>query len=174
MPWKIVNLDYAGDRPHLHIKDPNAPIHLRSYFDDRHVEIALGDEEADQCFVRATVSPDAVVVHATRFEAVHVQILSSIFASLDVEPEERDEALSWMKDVMRSARTERSFPGDVDSFPPPTGWPYDLTDAALLDSIKDSEAIPSTRSRALAREAERRGLRAAPRNARGPEIFKRR
>ena len=178
MPWKIVNLDYACDRPHLHVKDPNAPIHLRSYFDDRHVEIGLGDDEPDECFVRATVSPDAVVVHATKFEAIHVQILSSIFASLDVEPEERDEALAWMNELVAQARSERDrggfLPGNVASFPPPTGWPYDLTDAALLDSLRDSEGIPSTRSRALRREAERRGLRVESRSARAPEVFRRR
>ena len=182
MPWKIVNLDYAGDRPHLHIKDPNAPIHLRTFFDDRHVEVGLGDDEPEGCFVRATVSPDAVVVHATKFEALHVQILSSIFASLDVEPEERDEALAWMNERLAQSRSERGrngfLPGNVDSFPPPTGWPYDLTDAALLDSIRDSEAIPSMRSRALDREARRRGLRAsapsAGGHARSPEVFRRR
>ncbi len=175
MPWKIVNLDYAGDRPHLHIKDPNAPIHLRSYFDDRHVEIGLGDDEPEGCFVRAVVSPDNVVVNATKFEPVHVQILASIFASLDVEPEERDEALAWMKGVMAAERSRKGFlSGNVESFPPPTGWPYDLTDAALLDSIRDNEAIPSTRSRALEREAKRRGLRGETKNARGPEVFRRR
>lgn len=183
MPWKIVNLDY-GDRPHLHIKDPNAPIHLRSYFDDRRVEIALGADDPDECFVRATVSPDAVVVDATKFEAIHVSILQSILASLDVEPDERDEALAWMNERLAVARRERdggALRGNVAAFPPPTGWPYDLTDAALLDSIRDSEAIPSTRRRALHREAKRRGLRvedrAAPRverSASAPEVFRKR
>lgn len=178
MPWKIVNLDYACDKPHLHIKDPNAPIHLRTYFDDRRVEIGLGADEPDGCFVRATVSPDAVVVSATKFEALHVQILSSIFASLDVEPEERDEALAWMNEALARGRSERDEDGfargNVASFPPPTGWPYDLTDAALLDSIRDSEGIPSTRSRAMEREAIRRGLRGPMRSTRGPEVFRRR
>ena len=41
MPWKIVNLDYAA-RPHLHLKDPGAPIHLRTFFEDQRVEIGLG------------------------------------------------------------------------------------------------------------------------------------
>src|SRR5207244_4130116 len=89
MPWKIVNLDY-GARPHLHLKDPNAPIHMRAFFADQRVEIGLGEDDPEDCFVRATVTPDDVVVHATKFEAVHVQILSSILASLDVEPTERD------------------------------------------------------------------------------------
>ena len=184
MPWKIVNLDYACDRPHLHMKDPGAPIHLRSFFNDQRVEIGLGGDEPDECFVRASVSPDAVLVEATRFEALHVQILSSIFASLDVEPEERDEALAWMNERLAHGRSERDadgfLRGNVASFPPPTGWPYDLSDAALLDSIRDSEGIPSTRSRALERELRRRGLRVDPPRAptpsrsSGPEVFRRR
>jgi hypothetical protein len=177
MPWKIVNLDYACDAPHLHMKDPNAPIHMRSYFKDHRVEIGLGGDEPDLCFVRATVSPDAVVVAATKFEARHVQILQSIFASLDVEPDERDEALAWMNERLANVNAESDddgfLRGNVESFPPPTGWPYDLTDAALLDSIRDSEGIPSTRSRALAREQKRRGLRVDTRTARGPEIYRR-
>lgn len=187
MPWKIVNLDYACDRPHLHIKDPNAPIHLRSYFDERRIEIGLGGDEPDACFVRATVSSDAVAVHATKFEPLHVQILQSILASLDVEPEERDEALAWMRDRLRAHDGGGFVQGDVAAFPPPTGWPYDLTDDALLDSIRDSENMPSTRSRALRAEARRRGMRveaprrpaeggrAEPRPApREPEVFRRR
>ena len=68
------------------------------------------------------------------------------------------------------------------SFPAPTGWPYDLADDGLVDSIKDSEGIPSTRFNALLREAKRRGLRVAaprstveraPRPGPGPEIFRR-
>lgn len=163
MPWKIVNLDYACDRPHLHIKDPNQPIHLRTYFTGGLVEIGLGADEPDDCFVRARVSPDAVTVEAIRFEPVHVTILSSILASLDVEPIERDEALAWMNERVARGRSERDqggfFRGNVAAFPPPTGWPYDLTDAALVDSLRDSENMPSTRYRALAREAKRRGLR---------------
>lgn len=180
MPWKIVNLDYACDRPHLHVKDPNAPIHLRSYFDERRVEIGLGGDDPDECFVRATVTPDDVRVDATRFESLHVQILQSIFASLDVEPQERDAALAWMKERMRAGSAaldaDNYVKGNVSSFPAPTGWPYDLTDEALLDSLRDSEGIPSTRSRALRREAQRRGLRGGSSRppARGPEILRRR
>lgn len=175
MPWKIVNLDYAGDRPHLHIKDPQQPIHLRSYFDERRVEVALGADEPDECSVRATVTPDAVVVSATRFEPLHVAILSSILASLDVEPHERDTALAWMNERLsrRGADREGWLEGNVASFPSPSGWPYDLTDEALLDSIRDPAAMPSTRRRALQREAQRRGLRVdVP--GRGPEVFRRR
>src|SRR5690606_35953491 len=122
MPWKIVNLDYA-DRPHLHLKDPNAPIHLRAFFTDQRVEIGLGAEDPEDCFVRATVTPDDVSVKATKFEPLHVQILSSIFASLDVEPGEREEALAWMNEKLRAARgvdRHATLPGNVDSFPPPT------------------------------------------------------
>jgi hypothetical protein len=175
MPWKIVNLDYEG-RAHLHLKDPNAPIHLRTFFADQRVEIGLGADEPEACFVRATVTPDDVSVKATKFDPVHVQILSSIFASLDVEPGERDAALAWMTDAVRRAgRDAATLPGNVDAFPPPTGWPYDLTDDALLESLGDREGIPRTRFEALLREARRRGLRKgeeAPR--REPEVYGRR
>lgn len=182
MPWKIVNLDYAGDRPHLHIKDPNAPIHLRTFFGGGSVggfvEVGLGGEEPDDCVVRARVSPDAVVVEATRFERVHVRILESILASLDVEPAERDDALAWMYDAIgRATPADTILPGNVASFPAPTGWPYDLTDAALLDSLRDREDVPATRLRALEREAIRRGLRPRepPRGGgAGPEVSHRR
>lgn len=166
MPWKIVNLDYAA-RPHLHLKDPNAPIHLRTFFEDQRVEIGLGADDPEDCFVRATVTPDDVVVHATRFEPLHVQILGSIFASLDVEPEEREEALAWMKDQLGGGGALR---GNVDAFPPPTGWPYDLTNEALLESLADREGAPHTRVSALLREARRRGLRPATTESRGPEV----
>ncbi|HEY8090338.1 MAG TPA: hypothetical protein VIF09_20895 [Polyangiaceae bacterium] len=161
MPWKIVNLDFAGERPHLHIKDPGNPIHLRSYFVEKQVEIGLGAEEPDGCFVRATVSPDAVVVEAIRFEPLHVQILSTILASLDVEPHERDAALAWMKERLsrRAFDPDGWLPGNVTSFPAPTGWPYDLTEEALVDSLRDPSAMPSTRRKALLREASRRGTR---------------
>jgi hypothetical protein len=178
MPWKIVNLDYACDRPHLHLKDPHAPIHLRAYFDEQIVEIGLGGDDPDTCFVRATVSEDAVAVDATKFQALHVQILQSILASLDVEPEERAEALAWMRE--RMPRDEAFAPGNVDTFPLPSGWPYDLTDEALLSTLKDSEAMPSTRWRALVREAKRRELpfEETPRTGRAPrampEILRRR
>jgi hypothetical protein len=72
MPWKIVNLDYACDRPHLHMRDPGAPIHLRTYFDG-HVEISIGAEEPDDCFVRATVSRDVVVVNATALRVLRLR-----------------------------------------------------------------------------------------------------
>ncbi len=177
MPWKIVNLDYAGDRPHLHIQDPSQPIHLRAFFGGGLVEIGLGADDPDDCPVRARVSPDAVVVEATRFEPLHVRILSSILASLDVEPQERDDALSWMHERVARARVAPHeggvLPGNVESFPPPSGWPYDLTDAALRDSLRDSESLPSTRARALHREARRRGLESGPPPRSGPEIVRR-
>jgi hypothetical protein len=161
MPWKIVNLDYECDRPHLHMKDPGQPIHLRAYLADELVEIALGADDPEECSVRATVSPDDVEVAATRFEPLHVKILSSILGSLDVEPAERDAALAWMNERLarRAFRPDGWLEGNVDAFPAPGGWPYDLTDAALLDSIRDPTEIPSARRQALHREARRRGLR---------------
>ncbi len=175
MPWKIVNLDYAA-RPHLHMKDPNAPIHLRAFFEDKRVEIGLGADDPEDCFVRATVTPDDVVVQATKFEPVHVQILASILTSLDVEPQERREALAWMQDEVRAGGhgPDVVLRGNVDSFPPPTGWPYDLTDSALLESLDDREATPHTRINALLREAQRRGLRVpAAAGPSAPEVFRR-
>jgi hypothetical protein len=173
MPWKIVNLDHASARPHLHLKDPAQPIHLRSYFADEQVEVGLGSEDPDECAVRALVSRDSVVVSATRFEPLHVKILSSILASLDVEPDERDAALAWMNERLRRRAFDADgwLEGNVASFPPPSGWPYDLTDDALLDSIRDGVDVPSTRRRALDREAQRRGLRGG---SSGPEIIRRR
>lgn len=174
MPWKIVNLDYA-ERPHLHLKDPNAAIHLRTFFADQRVEIGLGADDPEDCFVRATVTPDDVSVQATEFEPVHVQILTSILTSLDVEPSERDAALAWMKDRVRAARAQPGarLPGNVAGFPPPAGWPYDLTDDALLESLVDREGAPHTRVSALLREARRRGIRVGG-EARGPEVVHRR
>ena|SRR5688572_588120 len=174
MPWKIVNLDY-GARPHLHLKDPNAPIHMRAFFTDQRVEIALGADDPDDCFVRATVTPDDVEVHATKFEALHVQILASILASLDVEPDERASALAWMRDRLPK-QTEPGvfYAGDVDAFPPPSGWPYDLTDDALLESLADREGTPRTRTNALLREARRRGLRKEEPARAAPEVMIRR
>jgi hypothetical protein len=161
MPWKIVNLDYACERPHLHLKDPAQPIHLRAYLTEEQVEIALGADDPDDCSVRATVSPDAVEVLATRFEPLHVKILSSILGSLDVEPAERDAALAWMHERLarKTFRPDGWLTGNVDAFPSPTGWPYDLTDEALVDSIRDPSEIPSARRQALQREARRRGIR---------------
>lgn len=178
MPWKIVNLDYAA-RPHLHLKDPNAPIHLRTFFEDKRVEIGLGADDPEDCFVRATVTPDDVVVHATKFEPIHVQILSSILASLDVDPEERRAALAWMQDRIPRGSFDRGsapiLPGNIDAFPPPSGWPYDLTDEALLESLGDRQGAPHTRVTALLREAQRRGLRPRRDEPRAPaEVVRRR
>ncbi|MBX3214646.1 MAG: hypothetical protein KF850_21605 [Labilithrix sp.] len=177
MPWKIVNLDYS-ERPHLHLKDPSSPIHLRTFFADQRVEIGLGADDPEDCVVRATVTPDDVVVRATRFEPLHVQILSSILSSLDVEPGERDDALAWMHERVRARRTTDTrgamLEGNVAAFPPPSGWPYDLTDDALIESLSDREGAPHTRVSALLREARRRGLRSAEPAPRGPEIVHRR
>jgi hypothetical protein len=177
MPWKIVNLDYAG-QAHLHLKDPNAPIHLRTFFADQRVEIALGAEHPEECYVRATVTPDDVVVQAIEFEPRHVQILSSILTSLDVEPGERDASLAWMQERLRAAPDasgQGHLPGNVEAFPAPKGWPYELTDEALLESLDDREGAPHTRLSALRREAERRGLRRPePRAAKAPEVIHRR
>jgi hypothetical protein len=179
MPWKIVNLDYAN-RPHLHLKDPSSPIHLRTFFADQRVEIGLGADEPEDCFVRATVTADDVVVQATKFEPIHVQILASILASLDVEPGERDAALAWMHERIpprgrdRDRAPSEPIPGNVASFPPPTGWPYDLADDALLESLDDREGVPHTRVSALLREARRRGLRAGGAASQGPEVVHRR
>lgn len=176
MPWKIVNLDYAAARPHLHLKDPNAPIHLRAFFADSRVEIGLGAEDPEDCSVRATVTPDDVVVDAIQFEPLDVQILASILTSLDVEPDERDAALAWMHERLSAEgldpRARATLRGNVDAFPAPTGWPYDLTDDALLESLSDREGAPNTRIQALLREARRRGLaREAP--GRGsPEVIR--
>jgi hypothetical protein len=161
VPWKIVNLDYA-ERPHLHLKDPNAPIHLRTFFADQRVEIGLGADDPEDCFVRATVTPDDVVVQATKFEARHIPILSSILTSLDVEPGERDTALAWMQEQARTRGRDDErgmLPGNIAAFPPPSGWPYDLADDALLESLGDRKDAPHTRVNALLREARRRGLR---------------
>jgi hypothetical protein len=160
MPWKIVNLDYAADRPHLHLKDPAQPIHLRAFLAEESVEIGLGDDEPEQCPVRATVTPDRVAVSATRFEPLHVKILASILGSLDVEPHERDEALGWMnaRVAQRAFGPDGWLAGNVTEFAPPTGWPYDLTDEALLESMRDRTDMPGARRHALAREARRRGL----------------
>lgn len=164
MPWKIVNLDLEGESPHLHMKDPAQPIHLRAYLAEERVEIALGADDPDECPVRATVSADAVEVVATRFEPLHVKILSSILGSLDVEPAEREEALAWMNDRLavrsggRALRPDGWLEGNIAAFPAPEGWPYDLTNEALLDSIRDPTEIPSARRQALRREARRRGL----------------
>jgi hypothetical protein len=174
MPWKIVNLDYAA-RPHLHLKDPGAPIHLRAFFTDQRVEIGIGADDPEECFVRATVTPDDVVVQAIQFEPLHVQIMTSILTSLDVEPGEREAALAWMQEAVRSANSgDRGamLRGNVDAFPPPAGWPYDLTDDALLESLEDREGAPHTRVSALVREARRRGLRApAPLERGAPEVI---
>jgi hypothetical protein len=161
MPWKIVNLDFACERPHLHMKDPGQPIHLRAYLAEEQVEIALGADDPDDCSVRATVSPDAVDVVATRFEPLHVKILTSILGSLDVEPDERDTALAWMHERMakRAFGPDGWLEGNVAAFPLPSGWPYDLTDDALIDSIRDPTEIPSARRQALHREARRRKIR---------------
>jgi hypothetical protein len=161
MPWKIVNLDYACERPHLHMKDPGQPIHLRAYLTEEQVEIALGADDPDDCSVRATVSPDAVDVVATRFEPLHVKILASILGSLDVEPDERDTALAWMHEriARRVVRSDGWLEGNVTERPGRSGWPYDLTDDALVDSIRDPTEIPSARRQALHREARRRGIR---------------
>lgn len=171
MPWKIVNLDYNASKPHLHLKDPSSPIHLRSYFTEQRVEIALGADDPEDCFVRAVITPDDVLVDATKFEPLHVQILTSILGSLDVEPGERDDALGWMQDRVRDRGAAREaggmLRGNVDAFPPPTGWPYELTDAALLETLDDREGTPHTRINALQREAQRRGLRPAPSPQRG-------
>lgn len=177
MPWKIVNLDYAA-QPHLHLKDPSAPIHLRTFFADQRVEIGLGADHPEECFVRATVTPDEVVVRAIRFEPVHVQILSSILASLDVEPDERRDALAWMQAELATAGADRRpgavLRGNVESFPPPAGWPYDLTDDALLESLDDREGAPHTRVSALLDEARRRGLRVPGAGAPAPDVVHRR
>jgi hypothetical protein len=161
MPWKIVNLDYSCDRPHLHMKDPNQPIHLRAYLAEEQVEIALGADDPEDCSVRAIVSPDAVDIQATRFEPLHVKILSSILGSLDVEPDEREAALAWMNEriVRRAFGPDGWLEGNVATFPVASGWPYDLTDDALIDSIRDPTEIPSARRQALHREARRRGIR---------------
>jgi hypothetical protein len=173
MPWKIVNLDHASARPHLHLKDPAQPIHLRSFFAEELVEIGVGAEDPDDCSVRASVSRDSVVVSATSFEPLDVRILSSIIASLDVEPHERDAALAWMHERVRRGvfGADGRMAGNVASFPARSGWPYDLTDDALLDSIRDGADIPSTRRRALDREAHRRGLGRG--TGGGPEIIRR-
>jgi hypothetical protein len=172
MPWKIVNLDYACDRPHLHMKDPNQPIHLRAYLTDQRVEVSLGADDPEDCPVRAFVSPDDVLVQATKFEPLHVKILESILGSLDVEPRERDDAMDWMHERVerRAFGPDGWLAGNVASFPLPSGWPYDLTDAALLDSIRDSKDIPNARRQALAREARRRGLGAG---GGAPEVLRR-
>ena len=161
MPWKIVNLDYSCDRPHLHMKDPNQPIHLRAYLAEEQVEIALGADDPEDCSVRAVVSPDAVAIQATRFEPLHVKILSSILGSLDVEPDERESALAWMNEriARRAFGPDGWLEGNVATFPVASGWPYDLTDDALIDSIRDPTEIPSARRQALHREARRRGIR---------------
>ena len=170
MPWKIVNLDYSA-RPHLHLKDPSAPIHLRTFFADQRVEIGLGADEPEECFVRATVTADDVVVQATKFEPLHVQILASILASLDVEPGERDEALAWMQ---KQVRARGELRGNIDAFPPPTGWPYDLEDDVLLESLADRDGIPHPRRMSLLAEARRRGLRSEAAPSAGPEVVVRR
>jgi hypothetical protein len=161
MPWKIVNLDYSCDRPHLHMKDPNQPIHLRAYLAEERVEVALGADDPEECSVRAIVSPDAVEVTATRFEPLHLKILSSILGSLDVEPDERDTALAWMHERLarRAFGPDGWLEGNVAAFPVPSGWPYDLTDEALIVSIRDPTEIPNARRQALQREARRRGMR---------------
>lgn len=165
MPWKIVNLDYDAVRPHLHLRDPRNTIHLRAYLDASfEVEVCLGEEHPDDCPVRAVVTPDSVEVTATWFLFAHLEILANILASLDVEPDERGEALAWMSASIRKGAVDGRYAGNVekhsvgDGGDGETSWPRDLTDDALLEATRDAVAVSKVRFEALATESRRRGL----------------
>lgn len=157
MPWKIVNLDYDCDEPHLHLKDPMRPIHLRSFFGAAGiVEILIGSDDVRLCRVRATVSPDLVTFDAIEFSVEDLGIVDSILASLDVEAESRREAMCWTNG--RKPDQDGFCEGNVAGFDIAEGWPRDLDDDALLEALHDSGRVPTFRRELLIREAGRRGI----------------
>ncbi len=163
MPWKIVNLDYDCQRPHLHMRDPGNPIHMRTYFGSGEVEIGIGAEHPEECPVRVSVTADDVVSKVTRFQRQHILILKSILMNLDVEGKDLDRSLSWMcRTMVEGPPQEGWYRGNITAHPAPQGWPYDLTDAALIDTLKESirpsRRVSESRLEAIQDEVLRRGL----------------
>jgi hypothetical protein len=159
MPWKIVNLDYDCERPHIHLCDPRAFIHLRTYFgEEKLVEVCLGAAAPDDCYLRALVTPGAVEVSATRFCEEDLRILDSVLASLDVEEESRAHALAWTNGMRPDDAGWYTGNAVTLSLQTATSWPRDLTDEALMDALRDTGQIPLVRRQTLAEEAKRRGF----------------
>lgn len=156
MPWKIVNLNYDCAQPHLHVRDPGRPIHMRTYFGSGMVEVGIGAEDPDDCRIRAFVTADAVRVDAIRFKPEDYDIIDSILTSLDVETSDRRESMRWMDG--RRIGDDGYVKGNVKGFERMSTWPRDLTDAALLESLHDDGAMPTNRRRVLRAEAKRRRL----------------
>jgi len=164
MPWQIVTLDHDAARPHMILTDKRAPgSHMRVYF-DKTVEIFLGHEDLFECPVRATITPDEVIVVAVRYSMFHVIVLENILASLDVVHADRKAALAWMRQGMphddgRRLEDAKCVDGNVAGpLAVREGWPFDLVDAEIFSALRDPH-IPKVRSVLLEREATRRGLR---------------
>lgn len=166
MPWKIVNLDYDCDRPHLHMRDPKLPIHMRVFLDgEKLVEVGIGSEDPDRCHLRAYVYPEDVLVQATHFTLEDLSVLISILASLDVEAETRLGAIAWTNH--KTGNGNGVFPGNISAFTKPVAsWPQDLTDEALVELLGDLERVPMVRRKVVLAEAARRGIRITRRGVR--------
>lgn len=122
------------------------------------------------------MTPTGVWVRAFWFKGLYVKILDHILVSIDVSAEERQQAISWMRERMEKTPGGDQFPpehfaatsnqpcwvGDVTdsakkSFVENFGWPFELSDEVLLESMRDP-ALPLPRRNALFAEARRRGL----------------
>ncbi len=177
MPWKIVNLDYDAERPHMHLADVRSPgMHMRVFLDDRSVEVLVGGgKNIYRSPVQAIVTPTGVEVHAFWFKGLYAKILDHILVSLDVSVEDRQQATSWMRERMDKTPGGDPFPpdhfastskqpcwignvtGPAKSFVQNFGWPFDLNDESLVESLRDP-ALPEPRRNALFAEARRRGF----------------
>ena len=146
--------------------DPTEPIHLRTYFnagpDAPIAEILLGAPDPENCYVIARVYRNQKPrIEASRFKQMHVRILDSIMAAMDVHPDDRQDVLGWMNSKCRTEADEKGWcKGNVEQVTPViSGWPYDLTDNELVDAANERDGcIPRPRWQALMREAGRRRI----------------
>ncbi len=176
MPWKIVNLDYDAKRPHLHQADIRPPgVHMRIFFDDHSVEVLVGGgKNIYRSPVQAIVTPTSIDVRAFWFNALYVKIVDHVLVSVDVSVTDRLQALGWMYERMAKKPEGEQYvsehytrddgaswvgnvTGSAKSFVENFGWPFELSDVALAESIRDP-AQPRPRRNALFAEARRRGL----------------
>lgn len=158
---QILNAEYGGKYPHIHMKDPRNPLHLVTGLRDGITHVYVGGNTPDKCPLHVTLDREGLgVVRAERFTRFHYDLLMTTVTSLGAIAAEREEALGWM---IRIVRETSPVDGFWNGRKPANGpeivmWPRTLDDEDLIEALHERQAMAKVRFEAIVAEVQSRGL----------------
>jgi hypothetical protein len=158
---QILNAEYGGKYPHIHLKDPKNPLHLVTGLRDGRTHVYVGGNTPGKCPLHVTLDLEGIHVgRAERFTRYHYDLLMTALTSLGTIPAEREEALGWMMQLTRETSPLDGFWHGRKAPPAPEMhmWPSTLDDEDLIEALHERIAMSKVRFEAIVSEVQRRGL----------------